>query len=294
MARPTVMIVAILAISCCCLAQANSSEFERYMQMSRNADSRDMQVEYLQKALKERPDSPENIFIEFKIATEWGQSIDASKGEGTHPRKALVFYQSILDNYDYMHYYEPRHGDTFYKGQNLMVQAAIQAGCIYVFELNDKEKGRKYQHLAMKMLKQTFDKRRADWEAEEKPTPPTISKEGMRMLGTRGERMIEEYKDRLKEWQERRKLASQGEVFGRHESGNARISVKHFGLSYGRRAPELVPLAMHQITKEFPGTPMAKIAQGHIDRALKMVDKRQSGSALNGTDISSSRAVVRG
>ena len=85
---------------------------------------------------------------------------------------------------------------------------------------------------------------------------------------TRGAKL----RSRVDLWWQRRTASEKGQVFGAMETSIIVAAVRQFGLSYGNQHAEDVPAVMGLIVREFPGTPMATIAQGHIARALRSVN----------------------
>ena len=53
----------------------------------------------------------------------------------------------------------------------------------------------------------------------------------------------------------------------------AGAAVRQFGYSFGPQHPSEVPAVMERILREFPDTPLAKIAQHHIEEAAKLAKK---------------------
>jgi len=78
---------------------------------------------------------------------------------------------------------------------------------------------------------------------------------------------------RGKFYEQRRADAANGDVFWPLEMSLVETAVRQYGYSHGRQKPHEVPIVMGEIVKRFPGTPMAKVAQGHIDRAMVLVEK---------------------
>ena len=68
-------------------------------------------------------------------------------------------------------------------------------------------------------------------------------------------------------WGKIQRLAEEGDVFGPVEMYPVKAAVKQFGHSFGAQRPEKVAIVMGQIIKNFPGTPMSRVAQEQIERA---------------------------
>jgi len=259
---------------------ADTNEFAELMGQAQSATDRDSKVECLRRALLARPGNVDNIAVEFEIASLLHTT--TSPNQPTRPLVALDYYDRILTTYKYEDYYASRYGeggDWMKLRQSLFVQSAIQAGCIHNYVLKEPEKGREYLYKAMEMLNSTFERRKADWAREPRPeaSPPELADAGRWKTGGDGGA----YEYQVQQWMQRQKRAQEGDVFERTELLNAEIAVKHYGLTYGPQPPELVPVPMRDIIAAFPGTPMAAIAQKHIDRALKMATEKISKESDN-------------
>lgn len=258
-------------------------EFERQTRLAHEAVTRDDKVEHLQAALKARPDHPDNIALEFEIASLL--QTDTTGNQPIKPRAALAIYERILKTYHYDEYYRSHYeeGDGGWKlRQSLFVQSAIQAGCIHSYVLRNPDKAREYLYSAIEMLNSTLQRRKADWLNEPQLKAPQLA-EIEKLLGREGERARLGYEYSIKQWMQRKEQAKNGDVLERMELENARVAVKHYGLSYGNQ-PELVPVPMRRIIADFPDTPMARIAQEHIDRASELAEKRLSPENRSGTE----------
>lgn len=245
-------------------------DFTGFLRDAESSTMRDEKVEYLMKALKSRPGNPENIVVEFEIASLLHNT--TSPGQPPKPLEAFEYYERILTAYEYEDYYVVHYDEgANWKElkQSLLVQSAIQAGCICNFVLKNHGRAREYQHKAMEMLADTFERRKDDWLKEAKPNVSPIA-DLDEAFGRESEKARKAYEYQISQWNIRQEKAKEGDVLERGELNNAKIAVKHFGLSYGPQSPVMVPLAMRQIIKDFPGTPMADIAQEHIDRSAEI------------------------
>lgn len=123
------------------------------------------------------------------------------------------------------------------------------------------EKAKQWTHFAMKCLAETCERRRNDWLNEPPPrellgVPQGGAGPAGNTLGTR-----------MKRWSERQEKATKGDVFAELETTLAEVAVMQYALAFGKLRHSEVAIPMGQIIQDFPGTPMAKIAQSHIDRA---------------------------
>lgn len=251
-------------------------KFNACIESAKIANNRDEKVQYYKLALEERKNHPDNISLEYKIAKLL--QCNTTGNVPIQPLEALKHYEDILRKYNYDDYYDTNQTEKSRWGhskQNLFLQSAIQAGCIHNFHLHNQGKCREYEYMAIEMLEKTYKRRLADWINESEPAAP---KEGPFLFEglMQHERNIQAYERQVSNWKARQSMAKKGEVLDNSEIENAKIAVKHYGLSYGPQSPEMVPLAMGKIIKDFPGTPMAQIAQEHIDRSSQMVAKGQS------------------
>ena len=61
-------------------------------------------------------------------------------------------------------------------------------------------------------------------------------------------------------------------------------AVRQYGYSYGRQTPAQVPAVMDEIIKMFPGTPMAKVAEEHKQRAAAAATRPVGKPARDAVD----------
>jgi len=71
-------------------------------------------------------------------------------------------------------------------------------------------------------------------------------------------------------WRKLRKMAEAGECLGDLEMGLAKAAVRQYGYTFGPHKGQEVAVPMLEIIRGFPGTPMARIAQEHIDRGMAL------------------------
>jgi len=249
-------------------ASARAEQFKKEMELADEAPDRDSQIAHWRKALSLRPDHPENIVIEYRIAVELSQRWDPKfPDQVPRRREALALYEALLQKYDHMKYYEKRCANYTWSPQLIVPRAAVHAGCLNRALNRDSRKAREYLSKAMGCLNQTYEKRKEDWANE--PPPPEVRLDDP--FG--GPLRRGKWKVRLREWQERRKKAAEGDVFGPLEMSIVKAAVRQFGYTFGKQRSHEVPVAMSRIIQRYPGTPMAKVAHGHIDRAMKLTEK---------------------
>jgi hypothetical protein len=114
-------------------------------------------------------------------------------------------------------------------------------------------------------MQKTCEQRTKDWANE--PSPPEVREDDP--FGGPIERA--KWKSRMHMWEQRQKRAKEGDVFSPLEMGTVEAAVRQYGYSFGlRQKAGDVALAMGTVIRDFPGTPMAKIAEGHIEKAKEM------------------------
>ncbi len=233
------------------------ASFQAEMRLAGTAADRDSKVQHWKTAISYRPNDPNNITIEYKIAVALSQETDLPHGQGLHRDEGLTYFRKIADSYDHMHYYSREPGDSIDSPQFMAPRAAVHAASLLWGRLGAPEDARRYLNLAMKDIEATYRKRIDDWTNE--PAPQTEEPEG---LGGEGKAQA-----RLALWKQRQKAAAAGEVLGDQEMVVVKEAVRQFGYTYGEQHPYEVAGVMRQIIKQFPGTPMARLAQHHIDQA---------------------------
>jgi len=228
--------------------------FNKEIQAAEKAPHRDAKVEHLRKALSYRPNHPDNIVIEYRIG------IELSQREDPKFREALAIFENIVERYDHMDYYEMEGPDTIYSPQAMVAHAHTLAASLHRMLYKDSTKAREHLWRAMECMKQTYERRKEDWL--NLPPPPRPREDSP--FG--GPREMSKWKYRMDFWKQRKEEAAAGNVFSRDEVLYAEAAVRQYGYSFGPHKPEMVPVDMNEIIRHFPDTPMARIAQGHIDR----------------------------
>ena len=286
-----VTVFAILTISWAVAATARKADagslsassqldlFQKELELAEAATDRDTRVQHLQTALAHRPNDPENIVIECRIAAELSQRYDPEHPTPFRREEALKVIEGIVKRYEHMDYYSPRPVNSSNSMQLMMPQAAIWGACLERGLNRNNQKAREYTLFAMRCLTDTYERRMGDWSHE--PPPPRPSLDDPVRGGEMGTR---KWKARMDRWQERQQSAAKGEVFRRLEMSAVTAAVRQHGYTYGRQQPHEVPIAMGEIVRAFPGTPMAKVAQEHMDRAGKMAFEGMGEDILESFD----------
>lgn len=270
--RPTFLTVAlpgVLGMAAALLCGAASTmhggarSFEAEMELAHKAPDRDSKVRHLRKALALRPKHPENIKIEHRIVVLLSQVRDWVHGQGPKPDEALQLAESMLGKYDHMNYYDSEPPNSNSSAQTLVPETSILAACLSRGQ-GDATKARAYLWQAMTCLQRTWERRREDWLTA--PPPPELPPDSPWADD------MERGQERARRgfWENRRKKAAAGDCFSPLEVAVAKAAVRQYGYSFGPHKAQEVPLPMIQIIERFPGTPMARVAQGHIDRATTL------------------------
>lgn len=246
-------------------AGAEAASFEREMELADKAPDRDAKVEHLRNALALRPNDPENIKIEHRIVVLLSQVRDIARGQAPQPDEALREAERLLATYRHMAYYESQPPNSSSSAQMLVPETAILAACLSSGQ-GDPKQARRYLWQAMACLQQTWEARRKDWLAA--PPPRELP------LGTAGlplDSDAEKFGAKYRIWQEHRRKAQEGDCFGPLEMVITKAAVRQYGYSFGPHKAQEVPLPMVEVIRAFPGTPMARIAQEHIDRSASLM-----------------------
>jgi len=241
--------------------------FEDEVQLAEKARERDVKIEHLRNGLKYRPEHPDNLAAEFRIAVLLSQYYDPENPQPVRRRDSVGVYERILRTYKHMDYYSKEPVNSSSGMQFMIPEAAIHLACLYRGLDEDNGKSRQWTHFAMNCMAETYERRKTDWLSEPQPRWP--GKQALSMLGL-------EYKEkmqgRIERWKKRQKDAAEGDVFSPLEMAVVKAAVRQYGYTFGlRQKAGDVALAMGNIIRDFPGTPMAKVAAGHIERAKEMM-----------------------
>jgi hypothetical protein len=268
------LLTSFICVPCEGTSDSVTSEMEetidRQVWLSENAQDRDSKIEHLEKALELRPDHPDNLAIEFRIAVLMSQNYDPEHPLPMRRRDAVNVYQHILDTYDHMAYYKIGLSDSLSDMQLMVPLAAIHMASLNPVDQN-RDEAKRWTHFAMQCLAATYERRKSDWmkgpSSRQLPEmrPPWL---------TRGK-----LEQRRKMWSERRERAVTRDVFGKLEMTVAEAAVRQYLYSSSGHG-SLVAIRVGQIIKEFPETPMAKIAQRKIGKARPFLLEDAGKSAL--------------
>jgi hypothetical protein len=263
--------VAALAL-CVCFGGAirDDQGFAEHLRKADTADTLYAKIDHLREAVALRPGHPDNIAIEFHVALLLSQCPDREHHQGPRPEEALCALEGIVAKYDHMHYYQADTPDeempSLRSYAGVSPQVVVPRACILAAEMHyvlrhDAEKAREYLLKGMACIRMTYERRRQDWANKRPPREAGLDDP----FG--GEIARAKWATRYAAWERRRKRAAEGDVLDESELPVARTLVKLYGETFGKQRPSEVATAMGPIVRSFPGTPMAAIAQEHMDRA---------------------------
>ncbi len=244
--------------------RAERDVFQPELDQADAAPDRDGKVEHLWRAISLRPGDPRNIVLEFQIAIMLGQNPDPTHGQPVRLKDSLEVLEGIVRKYRHEDYYNPEPFGVISGPAFMVPRAAILAASTILALSGDKEEARRYLRLAMTQLQWTFDRWRRDWLSAPNPATQPAPWE----LSTSEKSKLD---GRVRRWEELRDKAARGDVVGSFEDILVRSAVRQYGLSFGRQKPEDVRAHMEEIIRQFPDTAMARVAQGHIERAAQMM-----------------------
>ncbi len=254
--------------------EENLELFNKEIQAAEKAPHRDAKVEHLRKALSYRANHPDNIVIEYRIGILLGQFTDPAYNQGTHPREALAIFESILERYDHMDYYEMKGPKTISSPQAMVPRAHDHAAnLIMILNPNDWARAREHLWQKMECMNQTYEKRKEDWQEWLKLPPPKPRQD----IDIRDDPMeMGKFEGTMRWWEEQRRNVIEGNLFSPHEMRYAESVVSQYAYEIVPRPHkrEMVPVYMNDIIRGFPDTPMARFAQEHIDRISETMRKK--------------------
>jgi len=241
-------------------ASEAARRFAEEMQLAEKAQGRDAAVEHLQNALGQRPGHPDNLALEYRIGILLSQGYEPNNPRPWRREEAVVVFRYILQTYKHMDYYSKEPVNSSGDMQLMIPKAALHLAS----SESDPAKARVWIHFAMECMAQTCARRVADWTNE--PAPREVREDDP--LGGPLERA--KWQSRMHRWQQRREKAAEGDVFSLLERSIARDAVHQYRYRFGTLRPTDVAIPMGRIVRDFPGTPMARIAQPRIDRIHRL------------------------
>jgi hypothetical protein len=283
--RTMVQVVACLVVAGLgALARAQSTpEIDRELAKAeavlRN-ESRDAAVSFLRQAIAAREQDPYAIVLHFRMASMLTDINDTRHKSPSRPLEGLREYEEILRRYKHGDYYTDSPAiDGTWAPQFIVPRAALKAANITRGTGGPPEEARQHLRTAMTAIKETYDRRLNSIRDEPRPTAP-----GQDGGPVPHSSLEEKWPAMVEAWERRQAAAREGNVLSSFELETAGLVVREFGFTSGPHGPEGVALAMSPILKEFPGTPMARIAQGHIDKAERILDRKRVAALPEGFD----------
>jgi|GEM_PF-2124775 len=239
--------------------------FNNEISLASQSSRRDAQLDHMNKAILCRPNEPDNLRIELEMAVMLSQRWDPKNPQPLQRDKALHIYEHIVNTYNHMDYYSTDPVNSSTCKQFMVPQAAVHLACLYRGLNDDTAKAREALRMAMQCMNRTYQRRKNDWLNAS--APPEVRLDDP--LG--GPRERAKWKSRMLRWQQRKDAARSGEVFSPLEISLAQSAVRQYGYTFGQKQqlPDVVA-AMTEVIRDFPGTPMATVATGHIDRAKQL------------------------
>jgi len=244
-------------------AARGTPSFYAEVKSAETAQDRNGKIQFLRNAIALRPGDPQNILLEFKIATLIGQTNDIAHNQEASPRDALPLFEEIIRRYDHKVYYQTEPGLNNKSPELVVPRSAILAASILRGLFHENEKSRDYVRIAMDDLAWTYKTRKAEWESAPRPLMPDEPRDPKKAM--------EEFAADVRAWEARRREASAGNVMGHDGQPIVEAAVMEFGLSFGPQHPGDVAAVMQHVIDDFPNTPMAVVANEHIRRAHQLV-----------------------
>lgn len=230
------------------------------------------EIERLRKELKNRPDNPENITIEYRLATLIRHRTDPKTHEYIVTNETRQMYEQIVSKYEHMDYYSKDQPNYPRSPQIIVPECAIAAGLYQ----KDHQKARQYYYKAIECLNQTYQQRKKDWQ-----TAPA-SKKPAEDSPFGGLEEVAKWQSRMFRWNRKKLDAASGNVLHHFELQLMKRAVKLYLLSYlseygDRNYPSFnqdkVGKAMKRILKDFPDTPIADCVFEYGDIIVNVLDK---------------------
>jgi len=225
--------------------------------------NRESAIEHFHEALTYRPDHPENLAIEFTIG------IELSQRKPPRPSEAMIVFEHILATYTHMDYYSERPVNSSGSMQFMMPKAGVLVANLMLGAKQNPQKAQEYLLRAMEQMNETYQKRIKDWSDVQPVDDRNPFSDIVDDMKAAKRQSVEHI------YEQQRAAAAKGNVFSSLEMVTVEEAVRQYGYSHGRHRPEVAIVVMREIIDRFPGTPMAKVAQGHIDKALAMLDQER-------------------
>jgi hypothetical protein len=230
------------------------------------------EIERLRKELAHSKNNPNNIVVEYRLATLIRHRIDPQTQKYIVTDETRRIYEGIVSKYNHMDYYSadlPNHSRS---KQIIVPESAVIAASYQ----KDKEKARQYHINAMECLNQTYLRRKKDWQTAQAPEKPSEDSP----FG--GPRETAKWESMMFRWQKRKQDAERGNVLHKFELGITKSAVKSYLLSYlseyeDKNHPssnqDIVRKAKMKIMKDFPDTPISNYASEYSNIIVDVLDR---------------------
>jgi hypothetical protein len=204
---------------------------------------------HYRRALALRPVHPENMALEVRI----GGILLSMDDDPERQREGAKIFESVLETYDYMDYYEanPRYNSD--SPQFMMITAAI-----YAAGYQEPERARATYLKGMEFLTATYRRRLDQWRNEKAPERPSADDpfEG-------GPFELSKWESRHQAWEERQQKAASGDVFPPDTMERVFVAsllrgyIDTFRLLPEKKLPEILA----PVIQAFPDSPFEKRAR---------------------------------
>jgi len=253
-------------------AEYNLDRFKKEMDLFDQATDRERKIEYLRNALRYRPNHPDNITVEYRLAVLIGQRTDPQTHQYIETGENKEIYERIVNNYNHMDYYRKEMPNHPRSPQILVPECALRAG----FYQKDQEKKQGYHYKAMECLNQTYHRRKKHWETAPAPKKPSEDSP----FG--GPLEISKWESRMFMWQKRKQDAAEGKVLHKIELRLMKRAVAAYLLTYLSKYDDKnhpssnqgkISKSIVKIAKDFPDTPMEDYAHECGNIIINVLDR---------------------
>jgi len=243
-----------------------SGTFDSEIAAAKTETDKTAKITHLHNALQLRPNDPQNIAIEFKIAELMSQNASLTSGEPIISSQSLEIFQHIVRTYDHTVYHPatppttPLSPTDEDESPEMMVPRAAVLAAVRLNQLGNGDVARKLLDTAMEDLQWTFRQRQADVE---KPLPPMKEQDDVLILTDPNQPQLAS-EDRRQQWLANLKRAQSGDLFTPAELAIVQAAVRQYSRTFGPPFEDDVPSALQEIVADYPDTPMAVIAHGRL------------------------------
>lgn len=209
-------------------ARHNPDRFKNEIDLIEKAKDRETKIKLLREMLGSVPKHPDNIMLEHRLAVQIAGVTDPQTHQYIGRDDARRIYERIVKDYNHMDYYSQDMPNYLYSSQMLdstqmLVPICASAAGVYH---KDPEAARKYFYMAMECLKQTYQRRKKDWQSAEAPKKP------LEDSPFSGPIEISKWESRMYMWQKHKDHAALGDVLHKFELRLMKEAVKAYLLSY--------------------------------------------------------------